>query len=148
MHDFKSLLRNWGWSLVAYLLIGALWFWPWYVTWVAPLAALRGPGRLRTTVVLYSIGGMILYGLYPLLAPPFGDLEGYAPLICFGPVALYLLRCTFSDLREKSTPGGHATCGCPRMACPSLSLPTHKAEPVSDRIKKHPGADLSNRHQP
>jgi hypothetical protein len=101
VHDFKSLLRNWGWSLIAYLLIGALWFWPWYVTWVAPLAALRGPGRLRTTVVLYTIGGMVLYGLYPLLAPPFGDLEGYVPLICFGPVALYLLRCTVGDLREK-----------------------------------------------
>jgi 4-amino-4-deoxy-L-arabinose transferase-like glycosyltransferase len=101
VRDFKSLLRNWGWSLVAYLLIGALWFWPWYVTWFAPLAALRGPGRLRTTAILYTIGGMILYGLYPLLAPPFADLEGYVPLICFGPVALYLLGRTLSDLREK-----------------------------------------------
>jgi hypothetical protein len=59
--DLRSLLHSWGWTWVAYLLIGAVWIWPWYATWVIPLAALAGPSRLRSLLVVSVAVGMIFY---------------------------------------------------------------------------------------
>jgi hypothetical protein len=91
VRDLRGLFISWGGIWLAYLLIGAVWFWPWYLAWLLPLVALLGPGRLRTATVLYTCGGLALTALTPRLAPPFDALEGLVPLICFGPVALYLL---------------------------------------------------------
>ncbi|HUS17122.1 MAG TPA: hypothetical protein VM536_19155 [Chloroflexia bacterium] len=121
--DTRTLVRGWGWLLVAYLLIGAMWFWPWYVTWFLPMAALLGPGRLRNAGVLYAIGGLALYALAPTLAAPLDGLEGYVPLICFGPVAAYLLRAVWQDQRAKR----------PILAAGAPAMPAYSRPPIAPR---------------
>jgi len=67
-----------------------MWFWPWYISWLIPFAALAGVGHLRTATALYATSGLVFYGLAPQLPPPFAGLEGYIGLVCSGPVLFYL----------------------------------------------------------
>jgi hypothetical protein len=106
VRDVGGLLRAWAWMLLAYVLIGAMWFWPWYITWFVPFVALLGPGRLRTATILYAAGGMVLYGLAPTIPVPLTPLQDWTPLLCFGPVALYLLAASLRDLWRARTGAG------------------------------------------
>jgi hypothetical protein len=71
-----------------------------------PFVALLGPGRLRTATILYAAGGMVLYGLAPTIPVPLTPLQDWTPLLCFGPVALYLLAASLRDLWRARTGAG------------------------------------------
>lgn len=49
-------------ALFAYLLLASWWFWPWYLAWLAPLAALGGRfDRRRWVFVLFAAAALLSY---------------------------------------------------------------------------------------
>ncbi len=88
---FPRMVEGWGWMLFVYLTVGAVWFWPWYVTWLLPIAGLVGQGRLfRATQVLYA-SSLMLYAMYPLTSPPLEQAPYYRSLIMFAPPVAYVV---------------------------------------------------------
>jgi hypothetical protein len=62
--------------LFLYLLLVSWWFWPWYLTWLAPVAALgRGWGR-AVTFVLFASAALLTY-LYWWPDPPWRTREWF-----------------------------------------------------------------------
>jgi alpha-1,6-mannosyltransferase len=61
VRDLESLVdevaRVWLGLLIGY----AAWFWPWYVTWLVPLAALTESVALRRVITVYSFTVLSLY---------------------------------------------------------------------------------------
>jgi hypothetical protein len=82
---FGRMVEGWGWLLFIYLTVGAVWFWPWYATWLLPVAGLVSLGRLFTAIQLLCATSLILYAVYPLMAPPFEQLPYYRALLTLAP---------------------------------------------------------------
>lgn len=61
IRDLESLVREMAYLFLALLIGYAAWFFPWYVTWVVPLAAMAGSVRLRWAIVAYSWSVLALY---------------------------------------------------------------------------------------
>ncbi|HMA37081.1 MAG TPA: hypothetical protein VKY74_21675 [Chloroflexia bacterium] len=81
----RGLLGAWGWITFAYLAVGAVWFWPWYVTWLLVPLALVGPGRLQRAGLIFCATSLALYTLYPIPAPALAELSAWRALLVFGP---------------------------------------------------------------
>jgi hypothetical protein len=62
--DFPRMMVAWGWVLFAYLTVGAVWFWPWYVSWLVAVVAVIGPGRLLNATIILSASSLLLYATY------------------------------------------------------------------------------------
>jgi alpha-1,6-mannosyltransferase len=73
IRDLDSLVRELGHVYLALLIGYAGWFFPWYVTWLIPLAALTKSAQLRWAVVIFSWTALALYAF-----PNF--VVGQAPL--------------------------------------------------------------------
>jgi hypothetical protein len=108
VRDVPGLLRAWGLALFTYLVIAAVWFWPWYIGWLVPILALLPPSPLRRAGLLLAFGGTLTYTFYPLgpfllaEAPP-RFLESYiTPTIIFLPTLLYLLYRAWVYVRSRS----------------------------------------------
>jgi hypothetical protein len=85
-----SIMEGWGWALLIYFMLGSLWFWPWYVSWLFVPLALLGPGRQWTAGQLLAFSAMAIYAIFP---PP-ARMEGwqhYTGLLVVLPAAIYLL---------------------------------------------------------
>src|SRR5206468_8988255 len=68
IRDSVSLIREWGNVLLILLLGYAVSVYPWYVVWLLPLAALTDSGRLRRTILMFSVTALALYAFpYALL---------------------------------------------------------------------------------
>jgi hypothetical protein len=83
-------MEGWGWALLIYFMLGSLWFWPWYVSWLFVPLALLGPGRQWTAGQLLAFSAMAIYAIFP---PP-ARMEGwqhYTGLLVVLPAAIYLL---------------------------------------------------------
>ena len=59
--DRRSLIRELGYIFLALLIGYAAWFFPWYVTWLLPLAALTEARPLRWAIVIFSWTALALY---------------------------------------------------------------------------------------
>jgi hypothetical protein len=94
---FPHMLRGWGWTLFVYLTVGAVWFWPWYVTWLLPVAGLLYGGKLSTAIQILCATSLVLYALYPLMAAPLEQVPYYRSLFTMLPPLVYLL---FAGLRS------------------------------------------------
>jgi alpha-1,6-mannosyltransferase len=58
----ESVIRPAFDALFAYLVFASWWFWPWYLSWLAPLAALApGPDRRRWAYVLITGTALLSY---------------------------------------------------------------------------------------
>lgn len=102
--SFERMLNALGWVLFAYLTVGAVWFWPWYVSWLlVPVALLRG-GRLVRAAQLLAATSLTIYALYPLLAPPFAEVVFYRALFAILPPLVYAVVATWRVAR-KAHPG-------------------------------------------
>jgi hypothetical protein len=84
------MLSAWGWVLFAYLTIGSVWFWPWYVPWLIVPVVLLGPGRLFNATVILCASSMSLYAIYPKMAPPFQEVPGWTGVVIMCPPLLYV----------------------------------------------------------
>ena len=87
---FPRMVEGWGWMLFVYLTVGAVWFWPWYVTWLLPIAGLAYHGRLSKAIQLLCATSLILYAVYPLILPPFEQVPFYRSLIIIAPPLAYI----------------------------------------------------------
>jgi hypothetical protein len=57
-------------ALFVYLVLASWWFWPWYLIWLAPLAALGAAGDRRRWVFVLITAGALLSYLYWWDDPP------------------------------------------------------------------------------
>ena len=91
-----SVVEGWGWALLVYFMVGAPWFWPWYVTWLFLPLALVGTGRLWTAGQVLAASAISIYAIFP---PPAGleGWENYTGLIVVLPTSLYLLASWLLD---------------------------------------------------
>jgi hypothetical protein len=89
--SFRGMLAAWGWTVFAYLTVGSVWFWPWYVSWLIVVAVLVGPGRLFKATVILSATSVALYGMYWTGNALFRELAGWRPLAIMLPPLVYVL---------------------------------------------------------
>lgn len=87
---FPRMVVGWGWMLLVYLTVGAVWFWPWYVTWLLPIAGIARHQRLFRAIQLLSATSLVLYAVYPLMLSPFEQVPYYRSLIIIAPALAYL----------------------------------------------------------
>jgi alpha-1,6-mannosyltransferase len=59
--DWESMAREFSNILLALLLVYAVWFFPWYATWLVPLAAMTRSSRLRRAILIFSLTSLALY---------------------------------------------------------------------------------------
>jgi hypothetical protein len=88
---FPRMLSAWGWMTFVYLTVGAVWFWPWYVTWLVPIVALMGPGRLFVATQILCIGSMTMYAAVWRSNTTFMEWADYKPLVMVGLPLLYVM---------------------------------------------------------
>lgn len=89
--SIRGLLYVWGWTLFAYLCLGSTWFWPWYVIWLVPLAALAPFTLLeRATLILTATAHLITVARAARVAIPFNHRLDHAVLLIFLPPLAYV----------------------------------------------------------
>ncbi|MGD9891849.1 MAG: glycosyltransferase family 39 protein [Dehalococcoidia bacterium] len=94
-------------ALTAYLWLASWWFWPWYVTWVLPLAALLAGQPIARFTLLWSLGAMAAYipiTFRPFFwgEPPDDRMPLAVTVTVFGPAALYALLALRRRLRQRA----------------------------------------------
>jgi hypothetical protein len=103
---FPRMLSAWGWVLFVYLTVGAVWFWPWYVIWLVPVAALVGPGRLFNATQVLCLTSMAMYAAMWRGNQSFLELADYKPLLVMGPPLVYAVVSWLLDARRAATAVG------------------------------------------
>jgi len=69
--ELPDLVRELAYLFLALLTVYATWFFPWYVAWLIPLAALTESVRLRWAIVAFSCSALALYAFpHSTLEPP------------------------------------------------------------------------------
>ena len=76
VRNLDSLIRELAYLFLALLVGHTAWFFPWYVTWLVPLAALTTSEALRWTILGYSGSVVALYGFprYLITQAPFHQI--------------------------------------------------------------------------
>ncbi len=77
-----------AWIFFVYCAIGAVWFWPWYVTWFVALAALLDWRVTGRTAILFSLLAPLTYVFYPTLPDPVW-WQRYRAVMIFVPPLLF-----------------------------------------------------------
>lgn len=85
---FRQALLAGAWIFFIYCAVGAVWFWPWYVTWFVALAALLDWQTTGRTAVLFSLLVPLTYIFYPNLPDPVW-WQRYRAVMIFVPPLLY-----------------------------------------------------------
>jgi hypothetical protein len=62
--SLPALFASSAWVAFLTLTTIAWWFWPWYVVWFVPLAALSPRRGVALLAVLFSLTGMLMYEAY------------------------------------------------------------------------------------
>ncbi len=103
-----SMVVAWGWVVFAYLTVGSVWFWPWYVAWLLVPAMLAGTGRLFIATQILCATSLTLYAIYPAVAPPFSALSQWTGAVIMVPPLLYVLVSSWREAvlsRKPASPG-------------------------------------------
>ena len=99
---FPRMLAAWGWVMFVYLTVGAVWFWPWYVVWLVPVAALAGPGRLLKSTYILCMSSMLLYAAAWRGTLEFKEWADYVPLLMIGPPLVYAVVSWLIEARRRA----------------------------------------------
>ena len=107
--NMRMALLAGAWIFFVYCAIGAVWFWPWYVTWLVALAALLDWRVTGRTTVLFSLLVPLTYIFFPSLPDPVW-WQRYRALMIFLPPLLFaawhggrVLRETWQHWRTRKT---------------------------------------------
>ncbi len=98
-------------ALFVYLVLASWWFWPWYLSWLAPMAAWRAGGRRAWVFALFTCAALFTY-LYWWSDPPERARLWYIwyALITAGvfalPGGLWLAGCRARAPRQDGQPAG------------------------------------------
>jgi hypothetical protein len=107
--DVDALWRYGFLALTLYLWTISWWFWPWYVTWVIPLAGLLAGSRLATYAAVWSVAALAAYvpiNFRPLFwgEPPDDRMPLAAALVIFVPAAAAALVLLARDATHRRSP--------------------------------------------
>jgi alpha-1,6-mannosyltransferase len=110
---FPAFLRYGLIALTVYLWTLSWWFWPWYVTWVLPVAALLA-GRPVAFALLWSVAALAAYvpiNFRPLFwgEPPDGRMPFAVTLTVFLPPALAALVLVVQRRRHPERGADHSS---------------------------------------
>jgi hypothetical protein len=86
--NFTAALAAGAWIFFMYCTIGAVWFWPWYVTWFVALAALLDWRVTGRAALLLSLLVPLIYIFYPTLPDPIW-WQYYRAVMIFVPPLLF-----------------------------------------------------------
>lgn len=86
--NFRVALLAGAWIFFVYSAVGAVWFWPWYVTWFVALAALLDWRVTGRTAILFSLLAPLVYIFYPTLPDPVW-WQRYRAVMIFVPPLLF-----------------------------------------------------------
>jgi alpha-1,6-mannosyltransferase len=102
IRNIDSLVRELAYLFLALLIGYTAWFFPWYVTWVVPLAALVSSARLRRAIVAYSWSVLALYAFPRVMLDeiPFHAVAEVVRILIAHAVPLLVL------FRVSRSPGG------------------------------------------
>jgi len=84
--------------LLVYLLVACLWFQPWYVMWIIPLAAMLRSRRAANTAIVFTLSALAKYLVFDFLwyREPFvldtPQIEAIAAAVIYSPPLAYLIR--------------------------------------------------------
>ncbi len=86
--NMRMVVLAGAWIFFVYCAIGAVWFWPWYVTWFVALAALLDWRVTGRTALLFSLLAPLTYIFFPALPDPVWWQQYRALLIFLPPLLL------------------------------------------------------------
>jgi hypothetical protein len=89
--NLPGMIHAWGWGGFVYLTVGAVWFWPWYASWLLVPVALLGWGRLMIATQILCATSLSLYAIYPDVPEHLKDLPTWRALITVSPAVTYSL---------------------------------------------------------
>jgi ALG3 protein len=107
--EFENLLKAAFWATFLTLVLPTWWFWPWYLVWLAPLAALASGSRRATLGVVFGSSALLVYPIYYWRDVLLNGPNWYANQFVivgavFGPVLIYLLSTSGSGIFTLDTP--------------------------------------------
>jgi hypothetical protein len=87
-------------AFFCYLLIGAAWFWPWYISWLLALAALTRSTERQRAVIVFSALSLLYYFVADLRLPliPYYS-RVVVTLLVFGLPSFLFVRLLWRELR-------------------------------------------------
>jgi len=93
---FANLTSMAFWAILLTLTIPTWWFWPWYVVWLLPLAALTAGRKQATIGLVFATSALLVYPIYYWREVILNGPNWFANQVVivgavFGPLALYLL---------------------------------------------------------
>ncbi len=100
---FENLLKAAFWATFLTLVLPTWWFWPWYLIWLAPLAALASGSRRATLGMVFGSSALLVYPIYYWRDVLLNGPNWYANQFVivgavFGPVLIYLLSTSASGM--------------------------------------------------
>jgi alpha-1,6-mannosyltransferase len=96
-----SLMRSSAWLIFLLLVLAKWWFWPWYLLWFVPLAALLPGERAARVAAVFSISALLLYVTYYWqLYQPWYQLQVTTVAVVFLPPVVTLLWLNLHDARR------------------------------------------------
>lgn len=96
---FRRALECGAWIFFVYCAIGAVWVWPWYVTWFVALAALLDWRVTGRTALLFSLLAPLIYIFFPTLPEPVW-WQQYRAVLVFVPPLLFAAWYGVARLRD------------------------------------------------
>ncbi len=93
---FDELVKAVFWAVLITLTVPTWWFWPWYVVWLMPFAALTAGRKHATIGLVFATSALLVYPIYYWRNVILNGPDWYANQFVivgavFGPLALYLL---------------------------------------------------------
>jgi alpha-1,6-mannosyltransferase len=94
--EFSNLIHAAFWGTFLMLVLPTWWFWPWYVVWLVPIAAVTAGRKPATVALVFATSALMVYPIYYWREVILNGPNWYANQFVivgavFGPVALYLL---------------------------------------------------------
>ena len=86
----ERVVATWGWVVFA-VILGQIWYMPWYTAWMVVPAALSTSTRLRNTALIFSVTALLHYLNESILIFHFGIFYDLSGVLIMGPPLLYLL---------------------------------------------------------
>jgi alpha-1,6-mannosyltransferase len=102
LRSLAGLTQELAYIFSALLIVQAAWFFPWYVTWLIPLAALIDSARLRWAIVTYTGTSLSIYAFPYFIVSEAPLHEFWAALrisIAHAPPLILLMRAFWMETR-------------------------------------------------
>jgi hypothetical protein len=99
--DLPRMITAWGWVLFVYLTVGAVWFWPWYVSWLVVIAVIAGPGRLFNATLILCLTSLLMYATLWRSDPVVSEIFAWRDAAVMLPPLVYALASSWRDSRTR-----------------------------------------------